>query len=159
MSEQKAMRLSQVARKLNVGRDTIVEFLADKGMEVDRNPNTKISPEQYTMLAKEYASSLLDKEEAESLHIGSSLREKLTLDDEAPAPPKPKTEDEEILITNLSTNKIEEEEETETPVEKLQAEEKEEPKTEAEPAEAKEEAKPAEEKEEAEEKPKKGLKV
>ncbi len=52
MSVQKVMRLSQVARKLNVGRDTIVEFLAEKGMEVDRNPNAKITTEQYTLLAK-----------------------------------------------------------------------------------------------------------
>lgn len=146
MSEQKAMRLSQVARKLNVGRDTIVEFLADKGMEVDRNPNTKISPEQYTLLAKEYASSLLDKEEAESLHIGSSLREKLTIDEEKPAPPKPKSEDEEILITNLSAEKIAEaetEDKTEEP----------------EPAPQEEPAKEPESEVKEEEKPKKGLKV
>ena len=70
MSDQKAMRLSQVARKLNVGRDTIVEFLAEKGIEIDRNPNTKISGDQYALLAKEYASSIMDKEEADSLHIG-----------------------------------------------------------------------------------------
>jgi translation initiation factor IF-2 len=106
MSEQKVMRLSQVARKLNVGRDTIVEFLGEKGMEVDRNPNAKITPEQYTLLAKEYASSLLDKEEAESLHIGVQYKEKLTVDEEKDAAPKAKKDDEEILITNLSAEKI-----------------------------------------------------
>ena len=36
MSEQKAMRLSQVARKLNVGRDTIVEFLDEQEQFVDK---------------------------------------------------------------------------------------------------------------------------
>ena len=89
MSVQKVMRLSQVARKLNVGRDTIVEFLAEKGMEVDRNPNAKITPEQYTLLAKEYASSLLDKEEAEGLHIGVQYREKLTVEEGTAPAPKP----------------------------------------------------------------------
>jgi len=106
MSVQKVMRLSQVARKLNVGRDTIVEFLGEKGMEVDRNPNAKITPEQYTLLAKEYASSLLDKEEAESLHIGVQYKEKLTVDEGKNAAPKAKEDDEEILITNLSAEKI-----------------------------------------------------
>ena len=114
MSDQKVMRLSQVARKLNVGRDTIVEFLAEKGMEVDRNPNAKITPDQYTLLAKEYASSLLDKEEAEGLHIGSSHRE-LNLDDEKEVVPKPNAEDEEILITNLSADQISPDPEVDTP--------------------------------------------
>ena len=111
MSVQKVMRLSQVARKLNVGRDTIVEFLGEKGMEVDRNPNAKITPEQYTLLAKEYASSLLDKEEAESLHIGVQYREKLTVEEGTGLAPKPQKDDEEILITNLSAEKIRTEDE------------------------------------------------
>ncbi len=125
MSVQKPMRLSQVARKLNVGMDTIVEFLADKGMEVDRNPNTKINPEQYTMLAKEFASSLLDKEEAESLSIGVQHREKLTLDEDKEPAPKPKKDEEEILITNLSAETIEKEEPTAKEAGKAGAEEKE----------------------------------
>ena len=71
MSEEKMMRLSQVARKLNVGRNTIVEFLGDKGFEVDRSPNAKISGEQFDMLAKEFAASASEKEEASHLTIGT----------------------------------------------------------------------------------------
>ena len=134
MSVQKVMRLSQVARKLNVGRDTIVEFLAEKGMEVDRNPNAKITPEQYTLLAKEYASSLLDKEEAEGLHIGVQYREKLAVEEGTEPAPKPKKDDEEILITNLSAEQIQpEEEEAKTEaVTEEEATEKEESKSEEE---------------------------
>jgi translation initiation factor IF-2 len=133
MSVQKVMRLSQVARKLNVGRDTIVEFLGEKGMEVDRNPNAKITPEQYTLLAKEYASSLLDKEEAEGLHIGVQYKEKLVIDEGGESKPKPKKDDEEILITNLSAETIEAEPEVESepePPEKEEVVEKEEAKKE-----------------------------
>ena len=130
MSVEKVMRLSQVARKLNVGRDTIVEFLAEKGKEVDRNPNAKITPEQYTLLAKEYASSLLDKEEAEGLHIGLQYREKLTVEEGTAPAPKPKKDEEEILITNLSAEKIQPEEEAKTEtVTEEEATEKEEPKS------------------------------
>lgn len=114
MSVQKVMRLSQVARKLNVGRDTIVEFLAEKGMEADRNPNAKITAEQYEILAKEYASSLLDKEEAEGLHIGVQYREKLAVEEGGVSAPKPRKDEEEILITNLSAQKIQLEVEVET---------------------------------------------
>ena len=43
----KQVRLGQVARKLNVGRNTIIEFLQGKGFEIDSNPNTKID-EKFT---------------------------------------------------------------------------------------------------------------
>ena len=63
-------RLSQVARKLNVGKNTILDFLKEKGHEVDSNPNSKIPQEQYDMLAREFADSAHDKEEASELTIG-----------------------------------------------------------------------------------------
>ena len=75
MSEEKMMRLSQVARKLNVGRNTIVDFLTDKGHEVDSSPNAKISGEQYGILAKEFAASAHEKEEASHLTIGTKIPE------------------------------------------------------------------------------------
>ena len=40
-------RLSKVARELNVGISTIVDFLNNEGKEVSSNPNTKISHELY----------------------------------------------------------------------------------------------------------------
>jgi translation initiation factor IF-2 len=70
MSEEKMMRLSLAARKLNVGLSTITDFLSQKGFDVDSKPNSKISEEQFGMLAKEYASSAMEKEEASGLTIG-----------------------------------------------------------------------------------------
>ncbi len=84
MAEEKTMRLSQVARKLNVGRNTILDFLVAKGFEVDTNPNAKISPEQYTMLSKEYAASASEKEEAHNLTIGTKHQENVVIDSVAP---------------------------------------------------------------------------
>ncbi|VAW27841.1 Translation initiation factor 2, partial [hydrothermal vent metagenome] len=106
MSEQNTKRLSQVARKLNVGRDTIIEFLASKGIEVDRNPNAKITAENYSLLAKEFAESLHDKEEAESIVIGVQHQDnQATPSEEKTTPTKPQEED-KILIKNLSATKI-----------------------------------------------------
>jgi translation initiation factor IF-2 len=68
-------RLSQVARKLNVGSSTIIDFLTLKGFEVDSNPNSKITEEQFILLSKEYASSAMDKEEASGLTIGGRHEE------------------------------------------------------------------------------------
>jgi translation initiation factor IF-2 len=84
MSEEKMMRLGQIARKLNVGTATIVESMAKKGFEVENNPNSKISMEQVGMLEKEFKSSALDKEEASHLSIGKR-HEPISLE---PEPPK-----------------------------------------------------------------------
>lgn len=70
MSEEKMMRLGQIARKLNVGTATIVDSLAKKGYEVENNPNSKITLDQVSMLEKEFKSSALEKEEASHLSIG-----------------------------------------------------------------------------------------
>ncbi len=70
MSEEKMMRLGQIARKLNVGTATIVETMAKKGYEVENNPNSKITLDQVSMLEKEFKSSALEKEEASHLSIG-----------------------------------------------------------------------------------------
>lgn len=92
MSEEKMLRLAQVARKLNVGTATIVETLAKNGYEVENNPNSKINMQQVEMLNKEFRSSALDKEEASHLSIGKR-HEPISLETEekkeAPTPPTP----------------------------------------------------------------------
>lgn len=89
MSEEKMLRLGQVARKLNVGTATIVESLAKKGYEVENNPNFKINMEQVELLNKEFKSSALDKEEASHLSIGKR-HEPISLESETPKEePKP----------------------------------------------------------------------
>ena len=87
MSEEKMMRLGQIARKLNVGTATIVESLAKKGYEVENNPNSKINLDQVAMLEKEFKSSALEKEEASHLSIGKR-HEPVTVEQETPKPEK-----------------------------------------------------------------------
>ncbi|HAP61411.1 MAG TPA: translation initiation factor IF-2, partial [Cytophagales bacterium] len=104
MSEEKMMRVSQVARKLNIGRHTIVEFLASQGHEVEDNPNAKIPMSQFRLLAKEFESSAQEKEEASSMHIGPKRSESLVIEeDEAPAQATKRAEDDaDLRIKNLS---------------------------------------------------------
>ena len=56
------IKLIQVQRKLNVGINTVVEFLHKKGhpVEENANPNTRISDEQYALLVKEFGKDLPD---------------------------------------------------------------------------------------------------
>jgi len=112
MAEERTMRLSQVARKLNVGRSTIVDFLADKGFEVDSSPNSKVTGEQFTMLSKEFAASASEKEEASGLTIGTKHNEHVVIDSDRDS--HKKSDDEEsVLIKNLSADSGEKESESE----------------------------------------------
>lgn len=87
-------RISQVARKLNVGRNTILEFLSEKGYEIDRSPNAKIDAEQYALLSREFADSAHDKEEASGLTIGAKPEDVVIKKNEE----KKKEYEERILI-------------------------------------------------------------
>ena len=50
-----SIRLSKVAKDFNVGTKTLIEFLQKKGVEVENNPNSKISDEHYNLLVKEFS--------------------------------------------------------------------------------------------------------
>lgn len=67
----KMMRLSQVARKLNIGKNTIIHFLESQGYKIQDNPNFKISGEQLELLSKEFTDTELVREEGSRLSIGS----------------------------------------------------------------------------------------
>jgi len=67
--DKKATRLSKAARNFNVGISTIVDFLHKKGIDIDSNPNTKIDPEIYDMLASEYSSDLSIKKKSKEFSL------------------------------------------------------------------------------------------
>ena len=102
MVEEKMMRLSQAARKLNVGISTITAHLANKGYEVESSPNAKITPEQFDLLSKEFASSALEKKEASGLTIGTKHTENLIIDTESDKGKKEDKDEEEFFIKGLS---------------------------------------------------------
>lgn len=56
------IKLIQVQRKLNVGINTVVDFLRKKNQDVEDNPNTRISDEQYALLVKEFGKDLPESE-------------------------------------------------------------------------------------------------
>jgi translation initiation factor IF-2 len=107
MAEEKMIRLGQASRKLNVGHNTILDFLAKKGFKVENNPNAKLTPEQFAMLSKEYAASASEKIEAHGLTIGAKHTENLSIQTEPESTHRKKVEEEEsILIKNLGSKEI-----------------------------------------------------
>ncbi|MDY6800691.1 MAG: translation initiation factor IF-2, partial [Bacteroidota bacterium] len=114
MGTGKATRLSKVAREFNVGIATIVEFLHKKGFDIDSNPNTKVSPELYDILLKEYSSDINAKKESEKLSLNQlrSKKEAVSINDideenqdqeEETEEDDSFTSDEEILIKDVSS--------------------------------------------------------
>ena len=61
------MRLSKVARELNVSIDRLTEKLAAKGFEVEARPNTKITDEQYDILNQAFKSDHTQKLRSEQV--------------------------------------------------------------------------------------------
>ena len=53
-AENKTLRLSKVAKELNVGISTIVEYLSKRGIKIETSPNTKIDNDKYEMLLKAF---------------------------------------------------------------------------------------------------------
>jgi translation initiation factor IF-2 len=61
---EKAIRLSKAAREVNLGIQHVVEFLAEKGFEVETNPNSKLTSEMYDLLLNAFAADRKIKKES-----------------------------------------------------------------------------------------------
>ena len=120
MAVEKSMRLGQASRKLNVGHNTILDFLAKKGHEVENNPNAKLTPEQVALLSKEYATSANEKLEASELTIGGKHSETITIKSTPEVTRKKEEDDQDILIKNLGSQEVVHKEEA--PPEKIKSE-------------------------------------
>ena len=104
MSEQKTSRLSKVARELNVGITTIVEFLNSKGIKIESNPNTKIQDSVYNVLLSEFQSEKKEKEKSRNV-ISKEKRETITLENTTRKVEEVDNEPEEILIKNVNVQR------------------------------------------------------
>jgi translation initiation factor IF-2 len=123
MTEIKTTRLSKIAREFNVGIATIVEFLHNKGVKIQSDPNTKVTPEQYEMLLKEYSSDLDVKKESERVTL-KHLREKqesISINDIREEMDKETQEEmDELFVKDTSSSPTAFETETEKLIEKGQ---------------------------------------
>ncbi|MEG1644937.1 MAG: translation initiation factor IF-2 [Alistipes sp.] len=54
MSNERKLRLIQVAKEFKVGLNTITDFMQKKGIKSDGSPNTLVESEVYTVLEKEF---------------------------------------------------------------------------------------------------------
>lgn len=106
--EKKPVRLSKVAREFNIGISTIVEYLKKKGHEVESNPNTKISPELYSILLDEFKSEKTVKEEAAKIGLDFTNRETISIQDRKSTIEtiEKEIEQEELIIKNMAAYQV-----------------------------------------------------
>ena len=97
-----SFRLTKVAKDLNVGIQTLVDYLAKKGHQVEMNPNTKISEEQYELLATAFQGERKVKEEADKIELMTSNGNRVV---ELETKKEPEPEAEEVIIKNYTPAK------------------------------------------------------
>ena len=66
---EKGSRLSKIARELNVGITTLVDFLNKQGFKISTDPNTKIEAEVHELLEKQFRKDHEARIEADKLNL------------------------------------------------------------------------------------------
>jgi len=69
--EKKIPRLGNAAREFNVAIHSITSLLKKNRIEIDEKPTTKLTPEMYEILLKEFQSDKKVKEDATQIEIGT----------------------------------------------------------------------------------------
>jgi translation initiation factor IF-2 len=72
MSEERVIRINKVLRELNISLERAVDYLKDKGIAIDANPNTKISDQEFNILQSQFAGDKGNKEA--SKEVGEEKR-------------------------------------------------------------------------------------
>ncbi len=105
-------KLIKVAKELSVGTTTITDFLALKGFTIDaKNPNAKITDEQYILLLKEYSPDKILKTESQKISVQKN-KTSISLDNVELKKNNLKEEKDDVLIikdSNVTDNIVKQE--------------------------------------------------
>jgi len=72
MSEERVIRINKILRELNISLDRAVDFLKEKGHEIESSPNAKISQEEYNVLCGQFSADKGNK--VASLEVSEEKR-------------------------------------------------------------------------------------
>lgn len=97
MSEERIIRINKVLRELNISLERAVDYLKDKGIAIEANPNAKISDNEFNILQSQFAGDKGNKEA--SKEVGEEKRkekEALRIEREKEVEDKRKLEEERL---------------------------------------------------------------
>jgi translation initiation factor IF-2 len=75
MTEGKSINLLKAAKELNIGIGTAVDYLKEKGFDVEAKPTTKLAADMYDVLLRKFQGDKIAKDEAKQIVIGKIRRE------------------------------------------------------------------------------------
>ena len=116
---RKIPRLGKAASEFNVAIGTITALLKKKNFDIAESPNSKLTPEMYDILIKEFQGEKLVKEESKKIEIGAFKKEEELVD--TPTEVKVTQEEEQpIEDVLIKTPNVIKSEPIEIPVEPVQ---------------------------------------
>ncbi|MEO5645720.1 MAG: translation initiation factor IF-2 [Bacteroidia bacterium] len=105
-SENK-IRISKVKGEFNVSLARVWDYLEEQGHQIERNPNGKISDEQYRLLLKEFAQDREEKEESKLVGLSTRIKkESVELSEEPNTKASQRAQErdqEEVLIKDMNS--------------------------------------------------------
>ncbi len=116
---EKGSRLSKVARELNVGIATLVEFLQKQGIKISSDPNTKIDADVHELLEKQFRKDYEARIEADKVNLRHHRlkNESVSIEDirsENKGSDEVEIEDDSVMIKDHSIHQYKEEKRGET---------------------------------------------
>jgi len=111
---EKGSRLSKIARELNVGITTLVDFLQKQGFKISTDPNTKIEADLHELLEKQFRKDHEARIEADKLNLRHhhAKNEAVSISDLQTAKKEPEesdADDDSIMIKDHSLHHYKEE--------------------------------------------------
>ncbi len=111
---EKGSRLSKIARELNVGITTLVDYLHKQGFKISTDPNTKIEADMHELLEKQFRKDHEARIEADKVNLRHhrAKNESVTIDDVQPAKKEPEesdVDDDSIMVKDHSLHHYKEE--------------------------------------------------
>ena len=105
MTNNKKIRLIQVAKEFKVGLNTITDFLLKKGVGTDLSPNSPVSSDVYAMLEKEFgANRSITGNERDNIRERIQFNKQATVSLNAAKPEEEKSEEPEVIIKSNVIN-------------------------------------------------------
>ena len=106
MSNERKLRLIQVAKEFKVGINTITDFLQKKGIKSDGSPNSLVEADVYAVLEKEFGANRSGGRERDAVREKIAHKQGTVSIDEA-RPAAQKEEKEVIVKSNVISVKDE----------------------------------------------------
>ncbi len=116
---EKGSRLSKIARELNVGITTLVDYLHKQGFKISTDPNTKIEADMHELLEKQFRKDHEARIEADKVNLRHhrAKNESVTIEDLQAVKKEPEesdADDDSILVKDHSLHHYKEEKRVES---------------------------------------------